>query len=124
MKKIALEEAVIVPGQVDLVRADTNPALRHHVDRLLDITSERLREMDANETAVAVLSLSSPGTQAVLDASAAPRLAREWDDRLAEAVSLHTDRFKVFAALPMRDPEIAAAELTRTVRGARLRRVP
>ena len=115
MKKIALEEAVVVPGQELAIPSALNPAIALLEADLLDVTGKRLFEMDATETEISVLSLATPGVQGVADASAAASLAREWNDYLAEAVVDHTDRLKVFAALPMRDPQIAAEELSRCV---------
>ena len=43
------------------------------------------------------------------------RLARGANDRLAETVRAHPDRFAAFAALPTPDPEAAADELERAV---------
>ena len=115
MKKIALEEAVVVPGQELAVLTVRNPAIDQWRAELLDITGKRLAEMDATETEISVLSVATPGIEGVADAAMAPPLAREWNDHLAEAVVDHADRFKVFAALPMRDPEAAAEELRRCV---------
>jgi predicted TIM-barrel fold metal-dependent hydrolase len=116
MRKIALEEAIMVPGQADVLHADANPAAGRNYAELVDIDGVRLQEMDASDTEIAVLSLTTPGLQGVHDASAAPRLAREWNDYLAQAISAHPDRFEGFAALPMREPEAAARELQRCVR--------
>lgn len=115
MKKIALEEAVIVPDQELAVLTAKNPAVDRWRTDLLDITGKRLADMDATETEISVLSVVTPGLQGVADAAAATTLAREWNDYLAEAVVEHQDRLKVFAALPMRDPEAAAEELRRCV---------
>jgi 2,3-dihydroxybenzoate decarboxylase len=43
-------------------------------------------------------------------------MARKANDALAEAVAKRPDRFAGLAALPMQDPQAAAAELTRCVR--------
>jgi predicted TIM-barrel fold metal-dependent hydrolase len=43
------------------------------------------------------------------------RLARNANDRLAQAIAAHPDRFAAFAALPTPDPKAAADELERTV---------
>ena len=50
-----------------------------------------------------------------LDAEPAVRLARGANDRLAETVRAHPDRFAAFAALPTADPKAAADELERAV---------
>jgi 2,3-dihydroxybenzoate decarboxylase len=43
-------------------------------------------------------------------------MARDANDRLADAVAKHPDRFAGFAALPTADPQAAARELERTVK--------
>jgi 2,3-dihydroxybenzoate decarboxylase len=116
MKKIALEEAVVVPGQEKVVPEHaTHPEFHENYNRLVDIAGERLREMDAAEVEVSVLSVTAPGLQGVQDAAAVSLLAREWNNYLAETVAGHTDRLKVFAGLPMGDPKLAADELRRCV---------
>jgi predicted TIM-barrel fold metal-dependent hydrolase len=71
--------------------------------------------MDAAGIDVQVLSLTAPGVEQ-LDATEAVALAREANDRLADAVRRHPSRFAAFAALPTAAPETAADELERTVR--------
>ena len=83
--------------------------------RLLDLDDLRLAEMDRHGIALAILSLNAPGVQAIPDRDAAVATARRANDRLADAVRARPDRFAGFAALPMQNPEAAAAELTRSV---------
>ncbi len=83
--------------------------------RLFDFDGSRLREMDANGIEFAILSLNTPTVQRVLDTRAAVALARRSNDFLAAEVAKRPDRFAGFAALPMQDPEAAAAELGRCV---------
>ena len=83
---------------------------------LRDLGSRRLADMDAAGIDVQVLSVAPPGTQD-LDPATAVQLSRQANDRLAEAVGEHPDRFAGFATLPTPDPEAAAAELERTVTG-------
>src|SRR4051794_18203371 len=82
--------------------------------RLLDLGELRLTEMDAAGIDVQVLSHGAPSVQR-LDAETAVWMARGANDRLAEAIALHPDRFAAFAALPTPDPAAAAAELDRAV---------
>ena len=82
--------------------------------RLLDLTGERLAEMDKYGIDMQVLSHSAPAVQK-LDPATAIRLARIANDRLAEAVRAHPTRFAGFAILPTPDPEAAADELERAV---------
>jgi 2,3-dihydroxybenzoate decarboxylase len=70
--------------------------------------------MDAAGIDIQVISHGAPSAQR-LDADTAVRLARGANDRLAEAVAAHPDRFAAFATLPTPDPEAAAAELDRAV---------
>lgn len=119
MKKIALEEHVLVPGAGEIVpEHQTHPEFKHQMTALLDITGYRLRAMDEGEIEVSVLSPTAPGLQGLNEAGAkeAGKIARRWNDYLAEAVSKNQDRLKVFAALPMCDPELAAQELVRAVK--------
>jgi predicted TIM-barrel fold metal-dependent hydrolase len=82
--------------------------------RLDDLGELRLKEMDEAGIDVQVVSHGAPSTQR-LDAEAAVRLARNANDRLAQAIAAHPDRFAAFAALPTPDPKAAADELERTV---------
>jgi 2,3-dihydroxybenzoate decarboxylase len=72
--------------------------------------------MDAAGIDVQVLSLTVPGLQADTDPAISRDDARFANDYLAQVVAAHPDRFRGFAALPMQDPEAAAAELDRCVR--------
>jgi len=87
------------------------PETRRRLDDLGDL---RLKEMDEAGIDVQVISHGAPSTQR-LDAEAAVRLARNANDRLAQAIAAHPDRFAAFAALPTPDPKAAADELERTV---------
>ena len=82
--------------------------------RLFDLGELRLAEMDAAGIDVQVLSHGAPSVQR-LDAETAVWMARGANDRLAEAITAHPDRFAGFAALPTPDPDAAAAELDRAV---------
>jgi hypothetical protein len=83
-------------------------------EQLCDLGEARIAEMDAAGIDVQVLSLTSPGTEQ-LDASAANALAREANDRVAEAVRANPTRFAGFASLPTADPQAAVAEMERTI---------
>ncbi len=87
----------------------------HLIEQLLDLDGLRIADMDVAGIDMQVLSLNSPGVEQ-LEASAAERLARQTNDALGEAVTRHPDRFAGFAALPTSVPDMAAAELERTVR--------
>jgi len=86
----------------------------HLMAQLLDLDELRIADMDAAGIDVQVLSLNSPGVEQ-LDASSAQVLARQENDYLGKAVRRHPDRFAGFATLPTAAPDVAAAELKRTV---------
>ena len=82
---------------------------------ILDLGQRRLDVMDAAGIELAVLSLNAPGIQRITDPARALELARKANDRMADAVVSHPRRYAAFAALPMHDPDVAAAELSRCV---------
>ncbi len=84
--------------------------------KLLDVHGARLAEMDRAGIEIAVLSLNSNAVQGIYEVGKAIAVARKANDALAAAVTKRPDRFAALAALPMQDPEAAAAELTRCVR--------
>src|SRR6202142_3446703 len=84
--------------------------------RLLDVQDTRLGEMDKHGIEIMILSLNAPAVQAIHDVRRAVAVARQANDTLAAEVRKRPDRFAAFAALPMQDPEAAAAELTRCVK--------
>ena len=81
---------------------------------LYDFTEIRLKQMDEAGVDVQVLSHSAPSGQK-LPARAGPAIVRAVNDRLAERVAAHSQRFAGFAALPSADPKAAADELERAV---------
>ncbi len=125
MRIIALEEHFATPLFTEhrpqararnatlLARAE---ALGHDVyAELADLGARRLQAMDATGVTVQVLSLTQPGTQAYAADIAIP-MARDANDRVAEAVKAHPDRFAAFASLPTADPAASVKELERTVK--------
>ena len=108
---IALEEHY---QDAELRRQTGGPGMPSIEERLDDVGALRLREMDESGVDFQVLSHSIPGLQGV-DAATGVPLARRANDRLAEAVKAHPDRFAGFAALPTADPRAAADELERAV---------
>jgi uncharacterized protein len=82
---------------------------------LADLGERRLASMDANGIDLQVISHTTPGVQNLADADEAIALARAANDRLAEAVREHPERFAGFATLPTQAPDAAAEELTRAV---------
>lgn len=119
MKLIGLEEHFVTPelvGYGNSTASIAQPAAWAEASRrLLDLTEERIVEMDAAGLDMQVLSLNSPGIQAEADAGNAVRQTITVNDFLAGVIAEHPDRFSGFAALPLQDPVAAAAELERAV---------
>jgi 2,3-dihydroxybenzoate decarboxylase len=84
--------------------------------KLLDLFDRRLAEMDQTGIEIAVLSLNADGVQSIPDTATAVATARQANDALAAAAAKRPERFAGVAALPMQDPQAAAAELQRCVR--------
>ncbi|MGC4925173.1 amidohydrolase family protein [Streptomyces sp. DT117] len=119
MRTIGLEEHFVTPelegygaGSASIIQPEK---WREASRRLLDITGERLAEMDAAGLDMQVLSLNSPGIQAETDPAVAVAQAAAVNDLLAGVVREHPERFAGFAALPLQDPQAAAKELDRSV---------
>ncbi|MFM9971499.1 MAG: amidohydrolase family protein, partial [Burkholderiales bacterium] len=81
---------------------------------LLDLGELRLAHMDRAGIDYQVISLTQPGAQAY-DAATAVPLARDANDRLAEACKKHPTRFGGFATLATPDPAECVKELERCV---------
>jgi len=114
--KIAVEEHfAIAESMDDSVRWPTSYWAGLN-GKLLDFFGQRLAEMDQTGIEIALLSLNADGIQAIPDTAKATETARRANDALAEAVRKRPDRFAALAALPMQDPQAAAAELQRCVR--------
>ena len=115
--KIAIEEHLNLPELADdaakYYPPDTWKKLR---PALLDIESRLLSDMDKYGIEMSVLSLASPGVQAIIEKQRAIDVARQANDYIAEQVEKHPDRFLGFATLPLQDPDAAAEELTRCVK--------
>ena len=77
-------------------------------ERLYDLGSLRLKEMDEAGIDIQVLSHGAPSTQK-LGADIAADLTRQVNDRLAKVCAANPKRFAAFAALPTVDPKAAAA---------------
>jgi hypothetical protein len=110
MRVIALEEHFLTPAMAEGLAG--GPATEPLRGKLEDLGDGRLADMDAGGIDYQVIGHTTPGTQA-LAGEGAVALAREANDRLAEAVRLHPDRFGGFATLPTSDPDAAAEELRR-----------
>jgi 5-carboxyvanillate decarboxylase len=134
-RRIATEEAFITPelhkmyrdlvasGGVDdpgfnsligYYLGSTSERARNVSERLQDLGSRRLADMDATGIDVQILSLTSPGVQ-VLKRDEAVAMARLANDQLAEAIRRHPTRFAGLAAIAPQDPAEAAKEIERGV---------
>ena len=119
MRTITLEEHFATPAFIEgpghhlkgLAQAVGDVQL---IDQLCDLDDHRIADMDAAGIDMQVLSLTAPGVQQ-LDAMEAVVLARDANDRLADAVLRHPSRFAGFATLPTATPDTAADELERMV---------
>jgi gamma-resorcylate decarboxylase len=115
--KIAVEEHYAIgKTAAKSVRFPDHPYWAGIEGKLIDLFDRRLAEMDASGISLAVLSLNANGIQEIPEAAKAVELAREANDALAAVVVKRPDRFAALAALPMQDPQAAAAELQRCVR--------
>lgn len=134
--RIATEEAFATREQIDVFlrmvkdgTADkgmvslwgfyaTSPSERatQIMDRLVDLGEMRLAHMDATGIDKAILALTSPGVQPLLDVEEAKGIARRANDRLAEACQAHPTRFIGMTAVAPQDPEWSAAEIRRGAR--------
>ena len=84
------------------------------LDRLYDYSEIRIQEMDEAGISMQVLSHGAPSTQRG-DSETTVKLATGANDRLAEIVAAHPDRFAGFACLPTPNPMASADELERCV---------
>jgi 2,3-dihydroxybenzoate decarboxylase len=118
-RKIALEEHYATPelAKKYVARPTRSDTLFADIERrLADFDQLRLEAMDMAGIDLSVLSVTTPGVQAVADANTAIRLAREANDLLAREVQKRPRRYAGFAHLPMQDGVAAGAELERAVR--------
>jgi uncharacterized protein len=110
MRVIAIEEHFLAPAMAEgLAGGGVTAGLR---GKLEDLGDGRLADMDAGGIDYQVIGHTTPGTQA-LAGEEAVALARDANNRLADAVRRHPDRFGGFATLPTSDPDAAADELRR-----------
>ena len=117
MRVIAIEEHYSIPElrEVASTVLPPVPGLGDILGKLIDLGEQRIAEMDAAGIDLQVLSVSSPSTQQI-EPSRGLTLSKKANDRLAEAVQAHPDRFDGFATLPTSGPAAAADELERCVK--------
>ncbi len=118
MRTIALEEHMLPADLADKVFAGNRLSERKPpavILRALDDLGEgRLKVMDAASIDVQVLSATTPGSQQ-MSAADAVLLARQLNDRAAQAVRTYPKRFQALASLPTPDPQAAVDEAQRAV---------
>ena len=116
--KIAFEEHFALEETLEETRsfAGDSGVWDDFTRQILDLGSERLGHMDDTGIELALLSLNAPGVQKILDAREALNVAKRANERMAEAVAKHPRRYAALAALPMHDPDAAAAELKHCVK--------
>jgi hypothetical protein len=119
MRTITLEEHMTTPEFLGAlakagVTDDGGPEMADVRARLLDLGERRLADMDVAGIDMQVLSLAGSGMD-LLDPDTATAIARATNDRLAQAVHAHPDRFAAFATLALQDADRAALEFARCV---------
>ena len=119
MRTITMEEHISTPEFLEAMAESRqgDPVIdlwRANRDRLFDVGEDRIADMDAAGIDMQVLSLS--GGMDKLNPTIAAELARDTNDKLADAVRANPNRFAAFATLALQDPEKAALEFERCVR--------
>jgi len=110
---IALEEHVLPADLVERVWS-TSDAPEAITAKLIEVGEQRLRVMDEAGIGMQVLSVVAPGSQQV-PTEYSVDLSRQLNDRCAEAVAAHPDRFNALASLPTQDPAAAIVEAKRAI---------
>jgi 5-carboxyvanillate decarboxylase len=93
------------------------------MERLLDLGASRIRHMDETGIDKAVLALTSPGAQPILDAEEARTIARRANDYLAEHVAARPDRYIGMTTVAPQDPQWSAEEIRRGAKELRFKGV-
>lgn len=93
-----------------------------NMEALVDGEEIRLAEMDGAGISIQVLTLAGPGCE-LFEPSEGVEVARKSNDEIAALVKKHPDRFVGMAALAPQDPDKAADELERSVKGLDFRGV-
>ncbi len=134
--RIATEEAFATQEQIDvflrMIREGTadkgmvslwgfyaqSPSERatQILHRLLDLGEQRIADMDATGIDKAILALTSPGVQPMLDLDEAKGIATRANNTLADACQKYPDRFIGMGTLATQDPEWSAREVHRGAR--------
>ncbi len=114
MPLIGLEEHVLPADLVTQVWP-TPMGAEALIAKLVDAGEQRLWVMDAQAGIdMQVLSVTVPGPQQVPAEQAWP-LSLALNDRVAEMVAAHPNRFQALASLPTQDPAAATVEVKRAI---------
>lgn len=117
--KITLEEHFVLPSSFETTfhPPGLSPEVWNRIKgRLLDVSDERLPQMDAHGIEMQVVSLTANGIQGETDVRRAIDHAKASNDWLAEKFTgAHPARFAGFAAVALQDPVAAAVEAERAV---------
>ena len=91
--------------------ADRQKALRHELDAKLTSIEQRLSDM--NKMGIDVQAISTSPSQYFyrIEPELGRQTSRVINERLAEIVTLHPQRFVALATVPMQEPEFAVQEL-------------
>lgn len=92
--------------------ASPSPRATAIMERLQDLGERRLHDMDVTGIDRQVIALTAPGVQ-ILQRDEAVAIATLANDRLAEAIRNHPDRFNGMTAIAPQDPQRAAQEIER-----------
>jgi gamma-resorcylate decarboxylase len=116
--KISLEDHYQTPDTLEFAAkyaTGSKEAWQKLSSNLLDLTKQRVEQMDQTGVELAILSLA-PGCENICDKARSVQVARRTNDVVAAAVAKNPDRFRAFAALPLQDPDEAIKELHRCIK--------
>jgi aminocarboxymuconate-semialdehyde decarboxylase len=91
--------------------ADRQKTLRSELDRMLTSVEQRLADMDTMGIDVQAISTSPSQYYYRLDPDLGRLTSRVVNERLAQIVAMHPDRFVALGTVPMQEPKLAVAEL-------------
>lgn len=117
LKQIYDPQPASAPAPVSVSNRDA--ATQGLLQKLLDIETIRLADMDANGVDMHVLSMTMPGVQ-ILPREQAVRLSTLANDRLSEAVRRHPKRFTGLACFAPQDVAGAVKEMERSINNLHL----
>jgi aminocarboxymuconate-semialdehyde decarboxylase len=96
--------------------AEHQRKLRTQLDRKLTSIDQRLKDMDRMGIDVQAISTSPLQYYYGLDTELGRQSSRAINERLAEIVAAHPDRFVALGTVPMQEPELAVGELERCMK--------